>query len=47
VKWFTHFGANFGRCALGVTLIVEPDDSEYALALFLGPLMFMCGWEQK
>jgi hypothetical protein len=45
VKWFTHLGANFGRCALGVTLIFEPSDREYAFALFLGPLMFMCGWE--
>lgn len=45
MKFFTHFGANFCRCNLGVGLIFDPDEQEYALTLFFGPLLFMCGWE--
>jgi hypothetical protein len=47
MKWFWHFGANFYRASLGVTLIFDPEEKEYAVALFAGPLMFMTGLESK
>jgi hypothetical protein len=46
VKWFTHFGANFCRCNIGVGFIFDPTEHEYAFTLFVGPLLFMCGWEE-
>jgi hypothetical protein len=45
MKFFMYFGANWCRAALGISFIFDPDDREYAVAFFAGPLMFMTGWE--
>ena len=45
VEWFYYIGHNWSRCALGLSLICDPEAPEYAVAVFLGPILFMCGWE--
>jgi len=46
IHWFLFAGVNWSRAALGVYLVFDQDNHEYAIAFLIGPFCIMFGIEE-